>query len=171
MSEPVQFVFSRQRLVVLTLCAVTAGALLFGAGVATGLLLSSGGPERHAQLASEETKPVPHASSAPAVSAPQEKQAAEHADSAPIASEKVQGGLVVDVASFQERSKAANLAAMLRREGFGPVHLGQYETQGQTMYSVRVGPFAAWEEASRIATELDESFDLHSSVIPAKAAS
>lgn len=171
MSEPVQFVFSRRRLVGLTVCAASAGMLLFGIGVATGLLLYSEGPERKALVAPDKAKMASHANSASVAPASEEKQGTEHPDSAPIGTEKVEQGVVVDVASFQQRTKAANLAAMLRRQGYSPVHVGQYEAQGQTMYSVCIGPFAAWEEASRIATELDESFDLHTSVIPAKAAS
>src|SRR3954467_8546531 len=120
MTEPLQFAFSKERLLVLMVCAVFASLLLFGAGIATGLLLYPAAPERQVASASNKAVPVAH----PAAPAPPEasevKQTAEPSDPTPAGTEKLESGVMVDVASFQQRNKAANLAVMWRRQGFGP---------------------------------------------------
>lgn len=168
MTESIQFVFSRQRLLALGLCSFVVAILLFVAGLATGWLLhplNSTLSRQSIDAASQPGTPS-RASAAKPETALAPADASSQADSDGSAS-----GVIVDVASFDDKAKAANLASILKREGFEPVHTGQYESGGQTLFYVRVGPFRAWDDASCIAQKLDQSFDLHTSVIPAKAAS
>lgn len=169
MTDSIQFVFSKQRLVVLGLCSSLIGLLLFAAGMATGMLLHPIGAESPRQL-----EAVPHEKAAPPAEHAAQPEAEVKSSAATSSSEDAgqgsQGGVAVDVASFPEKDRAASLASMLKREGFAPVHTGEYEAHGETLYYVRVGPFRDWDDASRVAQQLDQSFDLHTSLIPVKAA-
>jgi cell division septation protein DedD len=165
MTDSVQFVFSKQRLVALGLWSSLIGLLLFVAGIATGVLLHpfTSEPGRQVEAVSAER------SYSPAIAKPEptERSAGEH-ESPEDGNQSSQDGVIVDVASFPEKDRAANLASMLTREGFGPVHTGQYGMHGETLHYVRVGPFHDWDGASRVARQLDASFDLHTSMIPEK---
>ena len=165
MTDSIQFVFSKQRLILVLVCSVLIALLLFAAGVATGLLLH---PVPGQQLTSS------WRARRPGPSNPIKPAASPASDSAPIstpdAAENSESGLIVDVGSFSEKEKATDLASMLKREGFGPIHTGQYQTQGETLYYVHAGPFHTWEDASGTATELSQSFNVHASVMPLKGA-
>ncbi len=172
MSEPVQFVFSRGRLAAIAFCALFSGLLFFGAGIATGLLLRPDSIKPKPEISWSGQTPITPMSTAPPLAITEENKPAEITDnSSSTAVQKSEEGVIINVASYPQRATAANFASMLKRQGFGPVHTGQHEIQGQVLYYVHVGPFRAWEEASKIAAELDESYDLHTSVIPAKSAS
>lgn len=166
MTDSIQFVFSKQRLILVLVCSVLIALLLFAAGVATGFLLHPVPVELPGQLTSS-SRARPPTTSNPIKSAVPPASA-----SAPIstsdAAENSESGLIVDVGSFSEKEKAADLASMLKREGFGPIHTGEYQSQGETLYYVHAGPFHTWEDASGTATELNQSFDVHASVMPVK---
>lgn len=167
MTDSIQFVFSKQRLLVLGLCSILIALLLFAAGMATGVLLHPIPTELPRQVeATSAEKPLSSTVTKPEPSAKSSGDRASSEDE----SQTSQSGVIVDVASFPEKDKAATLASMLTREGFKPVHTGQYEAHGETHYYVRVGPFSGWDDASRVAQQIDESFNLHASVLPVRAA-
>jgi cell division septation protein DedD len=90
------------------------------------------------------------------------------ANAAPAPTEmQLDSHLSVQVASFHDKDNALRLADVLKRQGFGKVTVGQYDSRNVTWHFVRLGPFRAWEDASRVASELDRSYDLRAYVLPA----
>jgi cell division protein FtsN len=186
----------------LGLCLGVIQVLLYGAGVATGVLVGpaerklpekippvtaviaekGSAPANTAPVTPSQPAPVTPpeqalaASSGQAPVTPNERAAATPNQaapaSAPAASEASQldSQLAVQVGSFHDKENALRLAAVLKRQGFGPVTVGQYDVRSQTWHFVRLGPFRQWEDASRVAAELDRSYDLRAYVLPSRAA-
>lgn len=197
MSAPYQFSVTKPKMIQLGLCVVVIQLFLYGAGVATGVIV---GPQ--AQRLAEQVRPirvpVVKKSDEPAMSAnaapvtqnekssvtrnepalaplkqetpaPQGQQAL--APTAPAATEASQfaSRLAVQAGSFHSRENAMRLAEVLKRQGFGPVTVGQYDSRNETWHFVRLGPFKQWEDASRVAAQLDRSYDLRAYVLPGGA--
>jgi hypothetical protein len=221
MSAPYEFSISRARMIQLVLCLVVIQVLLYGAGVATGLLVSpkvgttltAQTPKASAQAeekqavtvaeaalkpgapaASEPTSTPAAAPAAAPVSAPASEPASKAATSGgPAASgsgstgsgsagsaatgsgsEPVPagGGVAVQVASFHTKSSAVRLADILKKQGYGPVLVGESDVDGtQVWHFVQLGPYKEWDEASRIVAELDRSYAVHAYVRPIRNSS
>jgi cell division septation protein DedD len=130
---------------------------------------AAGQPEQAKQTEQAQTSaPVtPAAQAAPSAQAPAADQQAM-ANAAPTPTEmQLDSHLSVQVASFHDKDNALRLADVLKRQGFGKVTVGQYDSRNVTWHFVRLGPFRAWEDASRVASELDRSYDLRAYVLPA----
>lgn len=69
------------------------------------------------------------------------------------------GGPVIQVFSSRDREQAERVVERLRDGGERPV-LSPVEVGGQTMYRVRLGPFADREEADRVAERVRRGFGL-----------
>jgi cell division septation protein DedD len=69
------------------------------------------------------------------------------------------GGLVIQVFSSRDREQAERVVERLRNGGERPV-LSPVEVGGQTMYRVRLGPFADRQEADRVAERVRRGFGL-----------
>lgn len=69
------------------------------------------------------------------------------------------GGPVIQVFSSRDREQAERVVERLRNGGERPV-LSPVEVGGQTMYRVRLGPFADREEADRVAERVRRGFGL-----------
>lgn len=183
MSEPLDFSISKDRLVWVIVCSALVLILLFGAGVATGFLLASHAPnenelrrERNSLKDSSKAKGskkggAPQSASAatatPASAAkPGAPPAAAKAPAAPVSPASTDQRLTIEAASFASEHEASHLASLLERDGYRPVSTGQDPAAANPSYYVRLGPYRSWEQASRIATELERSYDLHTSVRP-----
>ncbi|HEX3683278.1 MAG TPA: SPOR domain-containing protein [Bryobacteraceae bacterium] len=178
MSELVDFSLSKRRLVWLILCSGLMLMLLFGAGVAAGFLLSGHTPgekELHQNRDSVERETSKRKDSKAASlktterSAPKLNNPASPSNSA-SSQAAAQGHLSVEAASFPQEGQASHLAALLQRDGYHPVSTGEDTTSAAPSYYVRLGPYSSWEQASRVATELERSYDLHTLVKPARIA-
>jgi septal ring-binding cell division protein DamX len=106
-------------------------------------------------------------------SAPAQATAPQSAASQPAASQSAavqseQGpGVAIQVASFHTRTNAVRLADILKRQGYGPVLVGESTPNGvDTWHFVQLGPYKEWDEASRIVAELDRSYEVHAYVRP-----
>jgi len=203
MSAPYQFSVTKPRMIQLGLCLGVIQVLLYGAGIATGVLVAPASrnlPGKIPPIAvvvadkgSAPAMPAPITPSQPAVVTPTEpvlapvspqppatpndragatpnQQVLASAASAPAEASELDSHLAVQVASFHDKENALRLAAVLKRQGFGPVTVGQYDSRSATWHFVRLGPFRAWEDASRVAAELDRSYDLRAYVLPAATA-
>jgi hypothetical protein len=170
MSEPLQFSFPKDRLWVLGICLALICLLLFGAGVATGLLVGSKSNIAPVQLKKSANiqKSVPLPESVASTSTAEPETAANLSAQAGPHSRPA---LSLELAGFTEIGPAKRLAQMLTREGFGTAQTGSYLAQGQTLYYVRLGPYHEWESAARVAGELRRTFNLRSSVLPITAPS
>jgi len=199
MSAPYQFSVTKPRMIQLGLCLGVIQVLLYGAGIATGVLVGpasrnlpgkipplavvvaekGSAPAMSAPVIPSQPAPVIPAEQAPAPASQQPPATSNDrgggmpmqalAGAAPAAAEasELDSHLAVQVASFHDKENALRLAAVLKRQGFGPVTVGQYDSRSATWHFVRLGPFRAWEDASRVAAELDRSYDLRAYVLPA----
>jgi hypothetical protein len=80
-------------------------------------------------------------------------------------------GVAVQVASFRTKSTAVRLADLLKKQGYGPVLVGESSPDGtDTWHYVQLGPYKEWDEASRIVAELDRSYEVHAYVRPIRNA-
>ena len=199
MSAPYQFSVTKPRMIQLGLCLGVIQVLLYGAGIATGVLVGpasrnlpgkippiavvvadkGSAPAMSAPVtaAVTSTEPAPAPASPQPPPTPSDRASATAnqqvlASAAPAAAEasELDSHLAVQVASFHDKENALRLAAVLKRQGFGPVTVGQYDSRSATWHFVRLGPFRAWEDASRVAAELDRSYDLRAYVLPAGTA-
>jgi hypothetical protein len=178
MSERVDFSLSKHRLVWLILCSGLMLILLFGAGVAAGFLLAGHTPgekelrQSRGSVEKETSKRKnPKAASLKMAerSAPKSNNTAS-ARAAASSQATAQGHLTVEAASFPEEGQASHLAALLQRDGYHPVSTGEDTASAEPSYYVRLGPYRSWEQASRVATELERSYDLHTLVKPVRIA-
>ncbi len=178
MSEPVDFSLSKDRLLWLIVCSGLMLILLFGAGVAAGFLLAGHTPsgkelrQNRDSIEKETSKAKdPKGASLKVAerSDPKSSKAASASDAAPSQQPAAQGRLSVEAASFPEEGQASHLAALLQRDGYRPVSTGADTTSAEPSYYVRLGPYGSWEQASRIAAELEHSYDLHTLVKPVRA--
>jgi cell division septation protein DedD len=175
----------------LGLCLGVIQVLLYGAGIATGVLVGpasrnlpgqipplavvvaekGSAPAMSAPVIPSQPAPAPASQQPPATSNDREggmpMQALAGAAPAAAEASELDSHLAVQVASFHDKENALRLAAVLKRQGFGPVTVGQYDSRSATWHFVRLGPFRAWEDASRVAAELDRSYDLRAYVLPA----
>ncbi|HEX4276003.1 MAG TPA: SPOR domain-containing protein [Bryobacteraceae bacterium] len=106
--------------------------------------------------------------SAPAQAMPSQEAAPQSAASQPTAVQSEQGpGVAIQVASFHMKNNAMRLADILKRQGYGPVLVGESTPNGvDTWHFVQLGPYKEWDEASRIVAELDRSYEVHAYVRP-----
>ena len=228
MSTPYQFSVTKSRMIQLGFCVGAIQLLLYGAGVATGVLVgpstvklqekirpaseivaekdrapaktapatpsqsAPGAPSEQALMPSNQpagatpsgatpSGATPSAATPTAITPTNEREVAAGKQPAlaapnqpgapePVESPQLGSHLAVQVASFHDKDNALRLAAVLKRQGFGPVTVGQYDSRNQTWHFVRLGPFRAWEDASRVAAELDRSYDLRAYVLPTSTA-
>ncbi len=120
------------------------------------------------------TEPAAPASTAPPATTAQ-AEPAQAAQSTPAETSPSEAGaepsVAVQVASFHTRSNAVRLADLLKKQGYGPVLVGESSSDGvDTWHFVQLGPYKAWEEASRIVAELDRSYEVHAYVRPLRGA-
>jgi cell division septation protein DedD len=215
MSAPYQFSVTKGHMVQLGVCFGLIQVLLYGAGIATGVLVApdalklpdkiplsqaiaekdgasakgehpamgenramgenpataaAGQPEQAKQIeqAQASAPATPTAQAAAIAQAPAASNPQAMANAAPTPTEmQLDSHLSVQVASFHDKDNALRLADVLKRQGFGKVTVGQYDSRNVTWHFVRLGPFRAWEDASRVASELDRSYDLRAYVLPA----
>jgi DedD protein len=80
-------------------------------------------------------------------------------DGAPAAARPAGGGPVIQVFSSRDREQAERVIERLRNGGERP-SLSPVEVGGQTMYRVRLGPFADRAEADRVAERVRRGFGL-----------
>jgi cell division septation protein DedD len=78
---------------------------------------------------------------------------------APVPTRPAAGGPVIQVFSSRDREQAERVVERLRNGGERPV-LSGVEVGGQTMYRVRLGPFADRGEADRVAERVRRGFGL-----------
>jgi cell division septation protein DedD len=149
-------------MVLLGICVVAIQLLLYGAGIATGILIKTP-PDERTTLQPATAPRIDAAASTPAPSAAQPSPAEPFKSPGPA-------HLTVQVASFHEKDRALKLAALLKREGFGNVTVGEYRDRTDDWHFVSLGPYHEWEEASRVAADLDRSWDVHAWVRPVNAA-
>ncbi|HEX4135066.1 MAG TPA: SPOR domain-containing protein [Bryobacteraceae bacterium] len=209
MSAPYQFSVTKGRMVQLGVCFGLIQVLLYGAGIATGVLVAPGAlklPDKiplsqaiaekggasakgeslamgekpataaagqpdavkETEQAQASSPATPAAQTASSTQAPAAATQQAMANAAPAPTEmQLDSHLSVQVASFHDKDNALRLADVLKRQGFGKVTVGQYDSRNVTWHFVRLGPFRAWEDASRVASELDRSYDLRAYVLPA----
>jgi hypothetical protein len=123
-------------------------------GVSAALLTDAAAPQSAAQA------PTPVQSPATESSAP-----LSTAQSGPAP------GVAVQVASFRAKSNAVRLADLLKKQGYGPVLVGESSPDGtDTWHFVQLGPYKEWDEASRIVAEVDRSYAVHAYVRPIQSA-
>lgn len=172
-----EFSLGKDRLAWLILCVGLMLMLLFGAGMAAGFLLAGHTPgekearqNRHSGEKETSNAKDPKAASLARTegSTPKPNNAASGSGAA-SSQAAAQGHLTVEAASFSQEGEASHLAALLQRDGYHPVSTGEDMTSAEPSYYVRLGPYRSWEQASRIATELERSYDLHTLVKPVGA--
>lgn len=169
MSDSLDFSIPKDRLILVIICSALMLILLFGVGVATGFLLAGHTPGPKDLHPENEALPKQASkANAPKASAPAPPAAPAGAATAPATATEER--LTIQAASFPDEHQASRLAALLQRDGYRPVSTGQDPSSAQTPYYVRLGPYRTWEQASRIATELDRSYDLHTIVKPVRTA-
>lgn len=176
MSAPIDFSLSKDRLIWLIICSGLILILLFGAGMAAGFLLAGETPgekelrqNRHSMEKETSKAKDPKGASLKVTeqSDPKSNKMASASDAASQAA--AQGHLTVEAASFPEEGQASHLAALLQRDGYRPVSTGADASSPKPSYYVRLGPYGSWEQALRIATELEHSYDLQTLVKPVAA--
>jgi cell division protein FtsN len=158
MSDEVVFSMTKRRLAAVVVCAGLAIVTLYLAGVVTGLLIGPLGPKAvspGAGITPKETRKAVVAVPPPSAPSPQTNE-----DSSRPA------GLAVQVASFLDRDRAERFAASLKRQGFDKTRVEEIASAEQTWHVVRLGPYHDWDSASRVAAEIERSYDLHCSVRP-----
>ena len=79
---------------------------------------------------------------------------------APPAGAKATEGFVVQVFSTYEQATAKKLRQRLRQGGYRRAFLSPVEVANQTMYRVRVGPFAERSPAEKVAAAIKSEFQL-----------
>jgi SPOR domain len=137
-------------------------------------------PQLPAPTVSVETK-SPGVSAAPSTdaaatsvqsSAPAQPPATESVAAPPVAAQSSPApGVAVQVASFRAKSNAVRLADLLKKQGYGPVLVGESSGDGiETWHFVQLGPYKEWDEASRIVAEVDRSYAVHAYVRPIQSA-
>ena len=98
-----------------------------------------------------------------AVSTDKPEQPAKVAETAPRqqqpAASTVEGEHVIQVFSSADESQAKKLISQLSGGGF-PAFLSPVEVGGQTMYRVRIGPYAELSDAETIAARVRRSYKL-----------
>jgi cell division septation protein DedD len=154
------FTLSQGRLILLTLCLVVSGILLFGAGVVTAFLFEKPAPAWQA----------PHTdlpSAIPEKTSPATQPRAEHTPEA-AAKGPVQNGLLVEVASFHDKVRADSLADALKRQGFAPVSVSAVAVEQERWHVVRIGPYKDWDSASRASAEIDRAYSLRTRLMATK---
>jgi len=156
------------------LCSALILLFLFGAGIAAGFLLAGHTPGQGEMR--QDREPVKKETSrrlapkAPAANIA-ERSGSSTAAAGGITSSATgaQQRLSIEAGSFPDESQASHLAALLQRDGYHPVLTGPDSAGSETSYYVRLGPYQSWEQASRIASELDRSYALHTVVKPLSA--
>ena len=68
--------------------------------------------------------------------------------------------LLLQVASFEDPVRAQSFADSLKREGFPALALGTMQLGEKTWHTVRVGPYSNWDQASRVAADLQRSYNV-----------
>ena len=162
MSAPVDFSITKQRLLWIVICSALVLILLFAAGVTAGFLVSGREPDgrplhrlESSRSRTTETKPA-------------NKVPSQAAESQPGAAAASSQGLTIEAASFPTAHEASRLAALLERDGYRPVSTNENAANTPPNYYVLLGPYGTWEQASRIATELNRSYDLRTVIRPAR---
>jgi cell division septation protein DedD len=154
MKEPIQFALSKRSLILVASSFVVSVLLIFCAGLAGGILLRKAPPVEAAsrldQRRSGESNIV-----APPLSTRGSKRSAAELPAGPVNPQ-----LTLQVASFEDPVRAENFADSLRRQGLPVLPVAATPLTGKTWHAVRVGPYANWETASRVASELERSYNL-----------
>ncbi len=178
-----QFSIPKARLIVMALCLVSMQIMFYAAGVATGFLIhpairpaekpipakaSVAPPQARPAAATVETAKIKTENSPMSVAQISGANVAETvappaAPSAPAAGDDDDTpALAIQVASFQDEDRAADLADLLRRNNFGPVTVGHMDRADQTWHYVRLGPYRDWDSAARVSAQIDRYYNLHS---------
>ncbi len=170
MTQPLHFSIPRSRLALLSASLVVSFLLLYSAGIITGMMLNPGwlnnsrrelpgNPLRANNRPSTSVLPVLHEPKTRTnLSAPKLNP---NQDFGPTHTR-----LAVQVAIFNDRIRAQSFADSLKRQGFPSLPVEAITTGEQTWYSVRLGPYADWDAASRAAAGVQRSYDVHTSVRP-----
>jgi SPOR domain len=142
----IELAFSRRRFAAIIGTAVITGFGLLAAGLYAGIEVGSVQARSAIPLAVPETPmplslPLQFAHELPVI---------PPVESAPETEE----AYVVQAASFRGRGQAATLAADLTQRGYSAGIADFQDQAGRSWWIVRVGPYAAREEASQAASEL-----------------
>ena len=173
MSQTLDFSIPKGRLLVLLAAVAVTGLLLYSAGILTGTMLSPqwmkngrqelfGAPLRARDGASAISRPL----------LPEGGGSAAKAAAKPIATKSTAEPefgpppprLVVQVASFNDQFRAQRFADSLKRQRFPVLSLSTMKAGERTWYSVRLGPYADWDSASRASAEVQRSYDVETYV-------
>jgi cell division septation protein DedD len=169
-----QFEFGKRDSILLAAAALSLGVVLFFAGFFTDRLIAR--------------RPLPAKTLAVIRSAGEQAAAAPAAKAGPLgksqeppdatATALYQSGangaagsttnvqLAVQVGAFAELAKAKHIVQQLQKEGFSPVIASQAGSQNQPISVVEIGPFSAWEDASRVAQVIGRSLGTRPVVRP-----
>ena len=77
--------------------------------------------------------------------------------------------MAVQVGSFSLEENARNFVERLKRFGYPAVDLPDTDTRGRQWHVVQVGPYAAYDDASKTALELSTKYRLQPLIIPLTA--
>ena len=168
-----RFEFGKRDSILLGAGALLLGVVLFFAGFFTDRLIARQPlPRKAAAVAPSSTKeaaaatpavnggPVPKSQESPAPAALHEP--AVNGAAGPAANLQ----LAVQVGVFAEIAKAKSMAEQLQKEGFSPVITSQAGRENQQISVVEIGPFSAWEDASRVAQVIGRSLGIRPAIRP-----
>ncbi|MCC7154960.1 MAG: SPOR domain-containing protein [Bryobacterales bacterium] len=76
--------------------------------------------------------------------------------------------LTVQAGSFSEKGNAERLAKLLRQNGYDVTLLDRTDSESHTWHLVRLGPYASWEAASKVASDLLARHDVNAIIRPVR---
>jgi cell division septation protein DedD len=149
-----EFTMPKGRLILLAICLVASGILLFSAGIITGFLLEKTEPQLRV---AEKASPVEHK--------PEVSSLPKNSTKPDAAAPQPANGLVVQVATFQTKARADNMADALKRQGVPRISVMNASTQNETWYVVRTGPYPDWDSATQAAAVIDKAFSIRTQLM------
>lgn len=178
-----RFELGKRDSILLAAGALLLAVVLFFAGFLTDRIVSTRpvlakaveGTSTHADAgisppSSEQTVPTHPATKSEPAPKTQEPPAAATAVREPVpnaaAGSSTNVQLAVQVGVFADPAKAKHMVEQLQKEGFSPVVASRTGNDNQQLSVVQIGPFAAWEDASRVAQVIGRSLRARPAIRP-----
>jgi cell division septation protein DedD len=134
--------------------------LLYSAGIVTGMMLRPRPQIVPPAITALRTKPKP----VPQAHAIQQLTTRPGVIHGPGQAGPAQ--LAVQVAVFKDPIRAQSLSDSLKRQGFSTIPINQTKDGQENQYTVLLGPYPDWDTASRVAADVQRSYNVQTYVHP-----
>ncbi len=156
MSEPIQFSLSKRWLIFLAVSLGVSVLLFFSAGLVAGLLLQPTQAARGVLSAELYKQKKPQFAAVNPVAIVRNPSLS--ADGPQVGPRYPQ--LTLQVASFEDPARAQSFADSLKRARFPVLPLATMQLGDKTWQTVLVGPYPNWDQAARVAADLQRSYNV-----------